>query len=102
MFVTTLVPLLLTGAIGYPSPLRFEEQSSWVGRTVIMKKTGTRFFRTNSDGAATEAGTLTRTDYVVVREHDDKIWVKQDGVEGWILKDDAALPEEGVEHFSKL
>jgi tetratricopeptide (TPR) repeat protein len=102
MFSATFAPLLLAGAIGYPSPLRFEESHPWTGRTVIMKKTGTRFFRTDRDGSTADLGVLTRTDYVVVRERDDRIWVKQDGVEGWIPKDVVALPDEGVEHFSKM
>ena len=102
MFATTLAPLLLAGTLAYPSPLRTDEQSSWVGRTVIMKKTGTRFFHTNADGSTADVGLLGRTDYVVTRYHDGKIWVKQDGVEGWITKEDAALPEGAIEHFSKL
>ena len=102
MFATTLAPLLLAGTLAYPSPARFDEPSLWVGRTVIMKKTGTRFFRTNADGTTTDAGLLARTDYVVTRDRDDKIWVKQDGVEGWISKEEAALPEGAIEHFSKL
>jgi len=100
--VSVLAPLFIAAILGYPSPLREEPSSSWVGRTVIMKKTGTRFFRNSPDGAAVEIGLLMRTDYVVVRERDGKIWVKQDGVEGWIPTEDAALPEGGVEHFSKL
>ena len=53
MFSTTLASLLLAGTIAFPSPLRYEEGKSWSGRTVIMKKTGTRFFRTGADGTAT-------------------------------------------------
>src|SRR5258708_6745931 len=102
MFSTTLAPLLLAGTIAFPSPLRHEDGKSWSGRTVIMKKTGTRFFRTSADGTVADAGLLNRTDYVVTREKDGKIWVKQDGVEGWFPKAEAALPEEGVEHFSKM
>lgn len=102
MFTSTLTPLLLAGALAYPSPLRLDPDKAWTGRTVIMKKTGTRFFQTNAANVDVVVGTLGRTDYVVVRESDTRIWVKQDGVEGWIPKEDAALPEEGIEHFSKL
>ena len=102
MFTATLAPLLLAGSIAFPSPLRFDPDKAWTGRTVIMKKTGTRFFQTNDQNVDVVLGTLGRTDYVVVRETDTRIWIKQDGVEGWIPKDDAALPEDGVEHFSKL
>ena len=102
MFTSTLAPLLLAGTLAYPSPLRFDPDKAWTGRTVIMKKTGTRFFQTNAANVDVAIGTLGRTDYVVVRESDTRIWIKQDGVEGWIPKEEAALPEEGIEHFSKL
>jgi tetratricopeptide (TPR) repeat protein len=102
MFTSTLAPLLLAGTLGYPSPLRLAPDRAWTGRTVIMKRTGTRFFSTNAENVDIVVGTLGRTDYVVVRETDARIWIKQDGVEGWIAKEDAALPEDGVEHFSKL
>ncbi len=102
MFTTTLAPLLLAGTLAYPSPLRSEPDKAWTGRTVIMKKTGTRFFKTNSENVDVVVGALGRTDYVVVRETESRIWIKQDGVEGWISKDDAALPEDGIEHFSKF
>jgi tetratricopeptide (TPR) repeat protein len=102
MISTTLAPLLLAGALAYPSPLRFESDHSWAGRTVIMKKTGARLFRTNADGIDTQVGTLNRTDYVVIREHDGKLWVRQDNIEGWFPKEEAALPEDGVAHFTKL
>ena len=102
MFTTTFTTLLLAGTLGYPSPLRFEPDKKWTGRTVIMKKTGMRFYQTNAENIDVSVGTIARTDYVVVRESDTRIWIKQDGVEGWIPKDDAALPEDGVEHFTKL
>jgi tetratricopeptide (TPR) repeat protein len=102
MFTSSLASLVLAGTLGYPSPLRFDPDKSWTGRTVIMKKTGTRFFQANVENVEVVVGTLARTDYVVVRETDTRIWIKQDGVEGWIPKEDAALPEDGVEHFSKL
>ena len=38
----------------------------------------------------------------MTREGDGRISVKQDGVEGWFPKDEAAAPEEGVEYFAKL
>ncbi len=102
MFAGSILSLLLTAGPGYPAPWRDQPHSEWVGRTVIMKATGTRFFRVNPDGSTTEAGVLTRTDYQVVREHDDRVLIKQDGTEGWINKADVALPEDGVAHFSKL
>src|SRR4029077_18544903 len=102
MFTTAFAPLLLAGALAYPSPLRFEPDKAWTGRTVIMKKSGVRFFRTNAESVDGAVGTLGRTDYVVVRESEMRIWIKQDGVEGWILKEHAALPEGGIEYFTKL
>jgi tetratricopeptide (TPR) repeat protein len=102
MFSTSLAPLLLAGSLAYPSPLRVEGEPTWAGRTIIMKKTGTRLFHTEPDGTETQIAVLTRTDYVVVRDHDGKLWVRQDGVEGWFLKSEAALPDDGVAHFTKL
>lgn len=102
MVAATLAPLLLAGSLAHPSPLRFEGPPSWAGRTVIMKKTGTPLLRTNADGVDAQVAVLTRTDYLVRREHDGKLWVRQDGVEGWFPKEEAALPEDGVAHFSRL
>jgi tetratricopeptide (TPR) repeat protein len=101
MFAGTLAPMLLAGAIAYPAPLRTDQRSQWVGRTVIMAGQGNRFFRTNNEGVDVEVGLLTRTDYVVVRERDERIWVRQDGVEGWITKEQAKLPDDAVALFTK-
>jgi len=98
MFAVSLVAVMLA----YPSPMRGKEVSPWVGKVVIMKATNTRFFRVNPDGSETDVGALTRTDYAVIREQGDRVLIKQDGTEGWILKSDAALPEEGIAHFGKL
>jgi tetratricopeptide (TPR) repeat protein len=92
--------LLLVGSLlAFPAP-RSENDRSWVGKTVIMKRYGVQIMRTNDDHIDVVVGTLNRTDYVVVAERDDKIWVRQDGAEGWFLKQDATLPEEGIEFFT--
>ncbi len=93
--------LLVAPIAAYPSPWRNQDDRSWIGKTIIMKRYGVQIYRTNDDRIDVVVGTLNRTDYVVVGEKEGRIWIRQDGVEGWLSKEDAALPEDGVEFFSK-
>ena len=72
-FALLLVLLISGSVIAVPSPLRLQKTNSWVGQTVILKKSSIPLHRTTDDQ---EIGTVNRTDYVVIREKDDKIWIR--------------------------
>jgi len=74
---------------------------SWVGQTVIVKRGGVRYGRTDPQtGQPVCFGKLKHLSYRV--EADEGAWVRvrQDGVSGWVAKAEVALPSEAVDYFT--
>jgi tetratricopeptide (TPR) repeat protein len=85
----------------HPSPFRFATDTSWEGKTVIIVKHGTRFMQTNTGGVDEPVGALTRTDYTVLKDEGDRIWLRQNNVEGWVPRAAAVPLTEAVDFFTK-
>lgn len=96
--------LVASPLLAFPAPQKEPEKAgSWTGKVVVMKQYGTQMYRDNPGGEQpVVTAVLNRTDYFVYRDDKDKIWIKQDGAEGWILKESAALAnEEGLDYFNR-
>lgn len=91
--------LFLATILGAPSPYR-HEAPTLVGVTVQTKVAGTRY--TVPNPAAAQSGTLSKTEYVVVKEEKGFLWVREGKL---IVQVERALlltPKEAIEYFTNL
>jgi tetratricopeptide (TPR) repeat protein len=77
------------------------DEPSWVGKTIILKKTGIKVGYTADDGKQVYVATLRGLDYLVGGEQDGWLLVPSGfGVEGWFDKEDAVLLDRAVAYFT--
>jgi len=85
----------------FPSPLRFAADPSWEGKTVIIAKHGTRLMQTKPGGVDEPGVVLTRTDYTVLKDEGERIWLRQTNIEGWIPRTAAVPLADAADFFTK-
>jgi tetratricopeptide (TPR) repeat protein len=76
-------------------------QESWVGKTILLKKSGIKIGRTDDNGRQVYLATLDAPNYKV--RGDQGGWIKvatSHGIEGWFDKADAVLLEDAVAYFT--
>jgi hypothetical protein len=78
-----------------------EEGVSWLGKRVMPKKPYTELKITDQHDRVVTVGTLKGSDYIVQKENGPWIQVVDGGVEGWFLKKDAVLVQDGPAHFTQ-
>jgi tetratricopeptide (TPR) repeat protein len=81
-------------------PARADGGGSWVGKTVIVKKSGIKIGHTDEDGRDVTVATLDGVNYRVEAEQGAFIKVREKGKSGWFSKADAVLLEDAVAYFS--
>ncbi len=94
---------LLSSQITHGVPLPQAKESTWVGKTILLKKPGIKLMKLDAKEPGfnvLEQGELTCADYKVLADADGWIKVRQDGTEGWLAKTDAVLLEDAVEYFT--
>ena len=90
--------LLVASAIVGPAAA---QDKSWVGKTIILKKSGVKIGQSDAKGNQVFVATLTMTDYRVLGEQDGWIKVKDGRAnEGWFDKVDAVVLEDAVAFFT--
>jgi tetratricopeptide (TPR) repeat protein len=77
------------------------ENDLWVGKVVVTKEPGLRISNTAEDGRQVDLGVLDRIVYPVINEQGPWIMVRQYGVEGWFLKENAVLLDEAPAYFTQ-
>lgn len=92
MYRLVLLLFATSVAHSFPAPERNQKDGDWVGKSIILRKSSTPFY----DNKDVSQGTLNRTDYHVIREEGEKIWVRDMIREGWINKSDAILATEAL------
>jgi tetratricopeptide (TPR) repeat protein len=75
-------------------------EKSWVGKTILTKKSGLRLRDTAKSGKEADVATLTFGDYRVLAEKGGRIKVRHDGAEGWFDKQDAVPLGQAVDYFT--
>lgn len=76
-------------------------QETWVGKVVLVKRSGIQIGRTGKDGKPIYLDTLTEPNYVVSKEQDGWIKVRtRRRIEGWFSKNDAVLLEQAPAYFT--
>ena len=96
LFLAMLTALLLLGSLMQSRPTI----DSWVGKKVMPKKIGIKIRNTNRKGEEVDVVTLNMI-VTVLEEKDERIKVRQNGVEGWFAKEDAVLLEDAVNYFTQ-
>jgi tetratricopeptide (TPR) repeat protein len=77
------------------------QTGSWVGQTVIVKRNGVQYGHTDPrTGQQVYFGELKDLDYKVEAEQGEWVMVRQDGVSGWVAKEEVALLSEAVDYFT--
>ncbi len=90
----TWLPLLLVLAVCSPAAA-----DSWVGKTILVKKSGTRIGHTEGEQSVYTA-TLRSIQYRVLAEEGNFIKVRERRVEDWFSKNDAVRLEDAVDYFT--
>ena len=79
------------------------QEPSWVGKTIITKRYGIKISKTDIADKNYVAELVDSLYYDVKAEKGNKIQVVTSaGVEGWLDKTDAVLPENAIAHFSAV
>jgi tetratricopeptide (TPR) repeat protein len=87
---TLLVPVVRSG----------QEDPSWVGKRIILRRDGVRIGHTDDKGQPVYVADLTDMVYRVLGEADGWLRVRQRGAEGWFAKDSAVLLEDAIPYFT--
>jgi hypothetical protein len=91
-----LTLIFLSAASGALPRSIADEDDTWVGKKVILKKPGVKFGRINSSGRQVPIATLTEMVYTVLNEKDKWIEVSERGAEGWFAKENAVRLQDAV------
>jgi tetratricopeptide (TPR) repeat protein len=91
---------LLTWALLVPVVRSDPEDSSWVGKWIILRWDGVRIGHTDDKGQPVYVGRLTDMVYRVLGEKDGWLRVRQRGAEGWFAKSSGVLLEDAIPYFS--
>jgi tetratricopeptide (TPR) repeat protein len=78
------------------------QEKTWVGKTILVRKTGIRIGHTADDGKQVYVATLDESDYHVLAE--DSGWIKvktRQGTVGWFDKTEAVPLEEAVAYANQ-
>src|SRR2546428_599979 len=65
--------------------------TSWVGQKIMTKKAGVKIGHTDDKGQQVYVATVNNMICTVLKDDGDWIRIRQQGVEGWLAKDDAVL-----------
>ena len=78
-----------------------QEKASWLGQIVFPKIDNLQITRDGADGRSIPVAILNEMYYQVRADQDGKLkLVTQNGLEGWISKNDALPPAEAAKYFS--
>jgi tetratricopeptide (TPR) repeat protein len=80
-------------------PLRGAGGGSWAGKPILLKKPGGKL-AASPGGRGKPIATLDDIEYVVRREKDGWVEVRQRGTTGWLKKERAVLLGDAVAHFT--
>lgn len=100
MFAATLVLVSLLPAA--PLPINPMQDTTWVGKTVLLKRTGISIHRIDETGAEVPVAELTELDYRVLGERGDRVQVKaRNGATGWVRKSEVVPLADAPAHFTE-
>jgi tetratricopeptide (TPR) repeat protein len=73
----------------------------WTGKTVLLKRDGVTYGGTATGGKVVTLGPLRSVEQTVLSDQGQWLLVRQDGVEGWLYKEDAVLLHEAAGYFDE-
>jgi len=76
------------------------DDASWVGKKVMLKKSGVKIDRAERGGKRAEIGELIDLAYTVIKEDGGLIAVRDRGQEGWFDRHDAVLLQDAPAYFT--
>jgi tetratricopeptide (TPR) repeat protein len=98
--ILSLAGALLAWAALFPSACTGQDDASWVGRKIILRRDGVRIGYTNDSGQQIYVADLTDMVYRVLGDEDGWLRVRQRGDAGWFARDDAILLEQAIPYFT--
>src|SRR6516164_1669337 len=99
----TAIVLSCVGLIamwGAPQSAGADDPESWAGQKVMMKKAGVKIGHTDDKGQQVYVATVNNMVVTVLKENGDWIRVRQQGAEGWLVKEDAVLLKDAIGLFT--
>jgi tetratricopeptide (TPR) repeat protein len=73
---------------------------TWVGKIILVKKTGIQIGHTGTDGNPVHVARLTHASYRVIADKGSLVKVSHNGLQGWFDKKDAVVLEDAVAYFT--
>jgi tetratricopeptide (TPR) repeat protein len=96
-----LLPIiLLLGSLVVPVTASAEEDASWAGRKIMVRKTGIWIGHTDAFGRQVYVAELTDIVYTVLKEQDGWLLVRHRNSEGWLEKEHAVRLDDAVSYFT--
>jgi tetratricopeptide (TPR) repeat protein len=81
----------------------FAQEGTWLGKTILTRELGVPITHTDEKGKEVYLPLTDSIYYRVEAEDGDRVKVVTNkGIAGWLKKSDAVLPEQAVEHFTKV
>jgi tetratricopeptide (TPR) repeat protein len=77
------------------------QEESWVGRTVVLKSAGVRIGHSAPTGEQVYVAELTDSAYVVLREENGWLMVRQGGITDWFPKVQALTIVDAIDYFGE-
>jgi tetratricopeptide (TPR) repeat protein len=97
----TLLFSMALGALLLPTAALADDSASWVGKRIMLKKTGVRIGHSDDAGRQIYLGELTDLVYTVLREDDTWLNVRHRGVEGWFDREHTVLLDDALAYFAE-
>ena len=93
--------LILGFWLGLGAVVSHADDASWVGKKVMLKKTGVKIDRAERGGKRAEVGELKDLVYTVIKQNAGGIAVRDRGQEGWLDRDNAVLLQDAPQYFTE-
>jgi tetratricopeptide (TPR) repeat protein len=96
-----LAVLLLVGVFVHPRGAFADDNNSWIGQRIMIKKPGVRIGHSDDAGRQIYVAELTDLVYTVLKEEDTWLEVRHRGVQGWFDREQAVLLDDALAYFAE-
>src|SRR5262249_1634991 len=83
-----------------PSKALADDDKSWVGERIVLKKAGVRIGHSDAAGWQVYVAELTDVAYDVLDQKDGWLLVHQGSVQDWLDREQALLPQDAIAFFT--
>lgn len=79
-----------------------DPNSGWVGKQIMIQPGAVAFHGTDKHGLPVDSGTVPKAFATVLKQSDDRLWIRCQGWKGWVAKGDVILFEKAPAYLTEF